>query len=934
MMRFCSLLIVLFLIFLPSGVVLGKDQDNKTSPRENTGEPEATPFTFQPMPVDQRIFQYDNLWFSEIARRIENGSATLPERRGFYLLNRRLYPYDKPVPSNWRIDALNRQFALTPAKPAMEGSSQLATYTWSLLGPSTYYDGSDVSSGRATALWSDPSNKNIIIFGTADGGLWKTTNQGTTWTSLFDTQASQSIGSIGVDPNNSSIIYVGTGEGNFNGDMIAGVGMYKSTDGGSNWTLLTLPAWVYSQPYHNIRRIVVDPRDSQKVYAAVDGGLIYSIDGGSNWTRTDMGNTGNRMGTDVVLDSVTPSAGNPSIVYFAFGYVYGATANGIYRSTSGGAGPWAKISSAGGFPTTNVGRIALVQAPSDRKQIYALIQDSSTFQSRGIYYTSDATAASVAWTLKNNTTQYCSSQCWYDMHGCVDPSNASKILAGGLDVYLSTNQGTTLTKVSDWAGSGSGFSHADHHFIAMPDSTTLYDANDGGFFIGAVSGSTVTWVNKNSGLPTTQFYGFAQHPTDSTKYQGGLQDNGQAYNNGTTWNEVWGGDGGFSAWDKSNANYAYEEYVYGYINRASNMVASPYSWSCIQNFGGCTCVYNCEPDGRMEFIAPFTLDANDQNIMYTGTYRVWKNSAVRTGNTWSAISTDLTGGGSNDITYIHSAKNNGVSGTIYVGTLDGKLKITTDGGTNWYDRTTGLPVAAVNSIATDPLNGQNVLVAFSGYGASHIYRSANGGTSWANTSGSLPAIPFNTIVLDPADSTHAYAGADMGIYENTSVWTGSTWTSITYNLPQVANFELGFSPLNSKLRTATHGRGIWELTISSSPNPKETSPSRDMTAVKGTGTSIDVAYTPSCGADDHTVYTGDLSTLQSVGISWSGRYCNKGKTGSLNFDPGAIPIYFVVVGNNIAGKEGSYGLGTTGERPPAGAGAPCSYTQDLTGTCP
>jgi hypothetical protein len=906
----------------------------KTPPvYRETGEAEGDAFHLPPIPVDPRVYQLDDPAITDLARKIEDGSANMIQRRAWWWLEQRLAPFDRLPPGDWRLKAQATLKALERPRAEQAGPEPRTTYTWAPIGPQTfpdyYYDN---VSGRATALWVDPSDANTILLGTADGGVWKTTTGGTTWTSLFDTAASLSIGCIGVDPNNKQVIYVGTGEGNFCIDAIGGAGIYKSTNGGSTWAQLSGTGTSNT----SFRRIVVDPLDSQKVYAA-GYNLYYSTNGGTSWNTTTCGaSSGNYHFTDVVLDSVN-GTGSTSIVYAAIGYYYSMASNGVYRSTTGGGGTWTKISSSTGFPTTNVGRITLLPAPSDPKQMYVLIQSTSTYQSLGIYYTADAHAATVTWSLKNNTTQYCSSQCWYDMTGVVHPTDPTKLIVGGLDVYASTNSGTTLTQVSQWWNTGSVFSHADHHhMVIIPlSATTLYNANDGGFFIATITWATpsMTWVNKNAGLGTLQFYGMAQHPTDPTKVQGGLQDNGQFYYDGTSWLEVEGGDGGASAWDQSNALYAYEEYVYAGIARNSNMVGTPSTWTCIQNINGCAnCDGSCTPDGRCAFIAPFTLDANNQNTMYTGTYRIWQNSAPRTGSTWSAISTDLTGG-SGYVTAIHSARNNGTTGTIYAGTSSGYARVTTNGGTNWTDIspiTSSRP--SITSFTTDPTNGQRVLITYSGYGANHIYRSTNGGGAWTNITGSLPAVPFNTIILDPADSNHAYAGSDFGVYENTAVWTGTTWTSISYNLPAVSVQQLVYLS-GSKLRAATHGRGIWEFTISS-VTPKEASPARNMTAAKGSGTTVNVTYTAGCGATDHTVYAGSLATLQSSGISWSSRFCNKGTTGSLSFDTGSSNAYFVVVANDGT-QEGSYGQSSTpAERPAAGAGSPCSYTQNLAGTCP
>lgn len=368
------------------------------------------------------------------------------------------------------------------------------------------------------------------------------------------------------------------------------------------------------------------------------------------------------------------------------------------------------------------------------------------------------------------------------------------------------------------------------------------------------------------------------------------------------------------------------------------MTVTPFSWTCLQTFGGCSCSYGCNPDSSTAFIAPFTLDANNQNIMYSGSKYLYVNSAVRTGSTWTKPSTtDLTAGaGGNYVKAIHSARNNGTAGMIYVGTSNGKAWITTNSGTTMTNISTGLSGASVTSFVTDPANGQKVLVTLSGFGANHVYRSTNGGGAWTDITGALPAQPFNCIALSPTDATHAYAGSDFGIFENTAVWTGNTWTSITGNLPAVSVQEIGFNVTNGKLRVATHGRGIWELgTITTASYPQETSPSHNMTATKGSGTAVNLAYTNACGATDNTVYYGSLGTLAGSGISWTGRSCNRGTTGTCSFDPGAGSFYFVLVGNNVVGMEGSYGKNSANaERPSAGPGTPCAYTQVFNATCP
>jgi hypothetical protein len=755
------------------------------------------------MPVDPRIYKYDKLWLGHVARKVEAGTASMPELRAFYGLYQRLYPFDRQVPSDWRMKAMKVRDSIRPRAEAAG--------TWTLVGPAVYTENGTFNSGRGTDLWVDPADKNTIILGTADGGVWKTTNQGQTWISIFDSAPTQAIGCLTVDPNNKSVIYVGTGEANNGGDNISGLGIAKSTNGGASWSFIELP-WAYQQPYHHLGRITVDPKNSQRIYAAGDGGLYISTNGGASFTRSTLGaSTGPYICTDVVLDSVTATGGSYSIIYSALGYTGGSADNKIYRSVDGG-GSWTAIGDASAF----AGRIALIVAPSNPKVLYALMQDRSGQQAASaIFVTQDATAGAVVWSGDNANPNFCEGQCWYNICGAVDPNNPSKIVVGGIDSYISTNSGTTLSKISCWNcyDQPAQYAHADHHAMWMPDSNTIYDVGDGGFFIGTVSGTSVSWIPRNNGLSTLQYFSLSQHPTDSTKIAGGLQDNGHAYFNGTTWDMVQGGDGAGAEWDQVQGNYAYEAYVYGYIRRADDIINNPKSWTCIGNYPGCPDCNTqlCSPDGRVAFIAPMVLDPNDQNVLYTGSYRLLKNAACRTGSSWTPASNDLTGNQNAYITTIHPAKNNGQSGIIYVGTLDGKAQMTSNGGGSWQDRTTGLAQAMITGFTTHPTDGNKVLVTLSGWGTSHVYRSTNGGAAWTDITGGLPAIPFNCITLDPADPNHAYAGADMGVYENTAIWSGSSWSDASGNMPMAAVHALQFNPATHKLRAATHGRGVYEL---------------------------------------------------------------------------------------------------------------------------
>lgn len=875
--------------------------------------------SFPSLPVPEKALNYSDPFIAELARKISDGTADLRERRLWYMIALNYSPFTSGPPKNWRSKALAAGEKISPVRSV---DAPQATYTWSHLGPTDYViaGSSDFGQGRASVIWAHPTNTNFLFAGFADGGLWKTTNGGGLWTPLTDFEITTSIGSldilIGADTTNltDATLFVGTGEGNTSGDSVDGAGVLKSTDGGATWIMQTLP-WANPDQQtgprwrHSIRKIRIDPNvaNAQSVWVAGDGGTYHTTDGGTNWSlvtalpytgKPVVGGCWPELATDFAIDNTV----NPSILYVAFGARSNSSAfaqlsctgiandptyrrnNGIYRSIDGGAN-WTFVSTpAGGFPAVpgNVGRITLLQAPSDKKQIYALIScvnnttscPNGQYSSLGIYHTTDASVPTVTWTL-GSTTNFCAGQGWYDLTGAVDPTDPAKLFVAGLDVYLSTNSGGTITKKSNWTASGTALVHADQHYIFYANPTTVFIACDGGIYKGDVSGTTVNWSNLNrGGLSTLQFYGMAQHPTTANRIHAGLQDNGEAYNaGGGSWFETFGGDGGFSATDQSNGNNAYEEYVYAAIARSINGGAS--GWTCIQNFGGCTGCGGCVPDNQTSFIAPMELDANNQARMYTGSKYVYRNNNAPASSTWAQISPDLVGTAYDYILNIHSAPNQGQAGILWVTTLNGKVWVTTNNGTNWTDTTQPplpnnpvLPNRAATWITSHPLNGKQAIVVFSGWNGSgnqpgHVFRTNDGGVSWEDISGALPDEPVFTTAADPAHPNDVYIGTEYGVYVNNSAWSGNTWTKINSSqLPNVHVHHLQFSNANGKLRAATHGRGIWELTQSC---PAFTPPTQSAPAMNGC--SVDLAWIP--GAPTGAVYNVYRGTGSCPGANFT-----------------------------------------------------------------
>ena len=887
----CALILILILL-LPVPRALAQ---------QNGPEPEAelTQTSFPPLTLEPEIFAFPDEDFARIGLRIQLGVASIQERRWWYRAAERYAPFQGTPAPDWPLQAARSAAKLDPSRHGKAAASGATVYLWSSLGPNGNYDVSGQTGptgskdqGRATAIWTHFEgahlvNKNVLFLGFADGGLWKSTDAGDHWQPLLDNQPTLSVGSLDVLPGqdltrySDATIYVGTGEGNFSISDKDGIGVLKSTDGGASWVVQTVP-WrgdALGLPgLHRIRRLRIDRNvaNGQSLWLAGDGGVYHSANGGATWSLvTGLPYSGAPAGsafpggcwteyaTDFAVDTVDRVNGSSTLLAVFGRYAdstCAATAsdarknNGVYRSVDGGA-TWTKISVSGanGFPALpgNVGRISLLSAPSNPKHVYVLIARADNYQSLGIFDTLDATANPVVWTA-GATTNYVNSQGWYDMTGSVDPNDENHLMVGGLDNYVSSDRGATITQVSSWSASDTTWAHADHHHAVWVDATTYYDANDGGLNVGLIDGATVTWTHKNvDTLSTLQFYGLSQSARDPYKINGGLQDNGHAFLSSGVWRETVGGDGGFAATDQTNDNEAYSEYVYGSIRNSDDGGNTWPTTGCMQTFGACTgCLGLCNPDNHTAFIANFMLDVHNQNVMYVGTNYLYRNTdASGAGKIWTRIASDGLNGdfvngnssGAAYISIIHTPPASPVAGApplgtpaisqiLYVGTSRGRIWKSTNGGATWTDLTKPpLPVSGVMTgrfvtwIDTDPGDANKVVVTYSGWSRStdpvipgHVFRSLDGGTTWTDISGALPDEPFNAVAVNPnpGETNEIYAASDSGVFVNTAGWTGSSWLRVNSGLlPNVSVNMLQFTKATApqRLRAATHGRGIWEM---------------------------------------------------------------------------------------------------------------------------
>ena len=735
--------------------------------------------------------------------------------------------------------------------------------SWTNLGPSPLNTGAlyhfSQASGRVLALAYAPTSPGTIYLGGADGGVWRATSGGVVWTPLTDNMPSLAIGALAVDPNNSGIIFAGTGEisggapnpGTVTGSLYGvGIMKYTSTDG----------AWhLYGDTVFRseaISAIRVDPTDSSRVFAGVVNkdscvyntppcttvrGVAISINGGLDWSKpTGPGSIGAHDVTDLAIDN----AGN---LYAAVGGRSDA-ANGVYYSTDHGKN-WSNASPSG-VGSSWIWKISLAPTtmgnPRSSQILYALAGGSTGGTVQGILQTSNG---GTTWSPLSTSGAICGTQSYYSPYVAVDPSNANIVYVGLTDVYKSTNGGGPLPTV--WTNLTGGFDascnyhdppaesiHVDQHAILfIPGGSTTLFANDGGVYSSTNGGSTFTSLNGNLGL--TQFYGGDLSRTNAGTILGGTQDNGIVVtgNGGGTWNQSREGDGFYAAIDSTISTNMYGEYTYGWPFR-NKQSGTPGQWT--------SQAPNAMFSDPALFAAPLVMDPSSASTIYSGHAKLWKT--VNGEDTWTIIDappshltfsdpqtnpcvfwngTVWTRTSADCIMQIAVAPSS--ASVIYISDPIGETWVTTNGGTNWMslDGTDCSPSnqspfwctprgASITGLAVDPTDPQIVYATANSFSTTgtqqyHVFRSVNQGMTWQDISAALPNEPFQSIAVNPVNHTTVYAGADIGVY--TSSDSGSTWSVLGTGLPNVSVYQLVPNHSGTELTAFTYGRGIWKISV-------------------------------------------------------------------------------------------------------------------------
>jgi len=687
--------------------------------------------------------------------------------------------------------------------------------------------GPALTSGRISALAVDPKDRTHYYVAAASGGVWKTTNAGTNWNPVFEGEGSYSVGAVALDPANPAVVWVGTGENNSQRSVAYGDGVYKSEDGGKSWKNTGL------KKSEHIGRILIDPRNSNVVYAAAQGplwgpggerGLYKTTDGGKTWSASLVisENTGV---TDIVMDPKNPDfliAASYQRRRHVWTLINGGPESGLHRSADGGI-TWTKIAS--GLPSVDIGRIGLAMSPADSRVIYATVE--AAMKKGGIFRSTDH---GVTWEKRND---YDAGAMYYGKI-FADPKDVDRIYVMGVFIMVSDDGGKTLRRL------GEKSKHVDNHAMWIdPADTDYYLVGcDGGLYESFDRGTT--WAYK-ANLPVTQFYDITvDNASPFYNVYGGTQDNFSLGGPSRTrsasgitnadWFVTTGGDGFQSRVDPEDPNIIYAESQYGGLVRFDRRTGEQMGIQPMEGKG--------EEPLRWNWDSPLIISPHKHTRLYFAADRLFRSEDR--GDSWKAISGELSRGIDRNRLPVMGkvwgpdavAKNASTSfygnctalsespkkeGVIYVGTDDGLIHVSEDGGTGWrrIEKFPGIPeMTYVSRILTSQHAEGMVYASFDNHKRSdfapYILKSIDGGRSWNSIKGDLPANgPVLAIAEDQINPNLLFVGTEFGLFF--TIDGGQRWVQLKGGLPTIAVKDLAIQKRENDLAIATFGRGFYIL---------------------------------------------------------------------------------------------------------------------------
>ncbi len=686
-------------------------------------------------------------------------------------------------------------------------------------------------SGRVTAIDVQLSNTDVMYVGTASGGLWQSKSAGIKWEPIFDNELTASIGAVKIDPNNPDVIWVGTGEGNPRNSLNGGYGVYKSIDGGKSWTSMGL------EDTRHIHRILIDPSNSNTVYVGAIGspwgthperGVFKTTDGGKSWRKVLFTNEQSGI-ADMVMDPL-----NPNKIIAAMWehkrdpwfFKSGGSGSGIYMTYDGGEN-WKKLDDSNGLPKGELGRIGLAIAKNKPEIVYALVEAKKN----ALYKSEDG---GQNWKKINDKSDI-GNRPFYYSEIYVDPQNENRVFSIFTYVNVSEDGGKNFSELMPAYGVDNGV-HPDHHawWIHPEDGSFMMDGNDGGLNITRDGGKTWHFIDN---LPVGQFYHISADNEYPYNVYGGMQDNGswrgpayvwkaQSIRN-SYWQEIAFGDGFDVVPDRDDSRYGYAMSQQGNVLR--------YDWMTGNNYGVRPTPEDPNTKLRFNWNAAIGQDPFDNSTVYFGSQFVHKSDDK--GTTWKIISPDLTTndpekqkqsesggltmdatGAENHCTILVIEPSEVEPNMLWVGTDDGRVHFTRDGGMNWDDvskNLKGLPegswIAQIKASKNNP--GEALLVA-NNYRrfdyTPYVYRTKNYGKSWSRIVDEDDVQSYAlSIIEDSQNPNLVFLGTDDGLY--LSLNAGENWQKYTNGFPTVSTKDLAIHPREQDLLIGTFGRALWVM---------------------------------------------------------------------------------------------------------------------------
>lgn len=670
--------------------------------------------------------------------------------------------------------------------------SMASSCDWSLVGPAVLPANSTAQPngmGRINAIAFHPTDANTIYAGAPAGGLWKTTDGGATWTLISGGIPTLGVSSILIHPTNPDIIYLGSGDRD--SDDAPGLGVFKSTDGGATWTQINS-----TMGNVTVNAMAMSPTNPNIIVAATSGGVYRTTDGGSSWSFRISGS---------LWKDVKFKPGDGNIVYAA----YGGT---LWRSTNAGIN-WSPIT----LPVTG-GRIVIGVTPANPGYVYLAQSSSATEVFAGLMRSTDSGASFTTMSTTPNIYDYscdgsgASSQAFYDLCINVDPNDANTLYVGCINVWKSTNGGATWSIKSHWVGAsfsdpcgGTASMHADQHALEWsPLNGRLYAGNDGGVYWTNNGGNT--WTDISSGLAISQVYKIGQSATTQDQMMHGYQDNGTCVSTGASFTTIGGGDGFECYIDYSNANYKYRA-TNGGLSRSSGG-----GYSSIATYAT-----NGISDLSSVFAFPSILHKTNPNTLFLGYQNVWRTTNAKASPassvSWSAISTGET---VRCKVLEQSAADNNILYVVRTGQIKRSDNANDAAASVVWNSCTlpdGLTPTDLEAHPTDP----NIVYATAGYG---VYKSTDKGLNWVNISGTLPSLFTNCLVYDKNSNEGIYVGNQTGIWykdANMADWMFYSTSLPTVDIREIEIYYNASDRSSERVKAATYGRGTWENKLLSSP---------------------------------------------------------------------------------------------------------------------